>query len=35
MQLQEKLGLTFIMVTHDRQEAMTMADRMAVWLKVK
>jgi putrescine transport system ATP-binding protein len=30
MQLQEKLGLTFIMVTHDQQEAMTMADRMAV-----
>jgi putrescine transport system ATP-binding protein len=30
MQLQEKLGLTFIMVTHDQQEAMTMADRIAV-----
>ncbi len=30
MQLQEKLGLTFIMVTHDQQEAMTMADRLAV-----
>jgi putrescine transport system ATP-binding protein len=30
MQLQQKLGLTFIMVTHDQQEAMTMADRIAV-----
>jgi putrescine transport system ATP-binding protein len=30
MQLQEKLGLTFIIVTHDQQEAMTMADRIAV-----
>jgi putrescine transport system ATP-binding protein len=28
--LQRKLGLTFIIVTHDQQEAMTLADRMAV-----
>jgi putrescine transport system ATP-binding protein len=30
MQLQEKLGLTFIIVTHDQQEAMTVAGRIAV-----
>jgi putrescine transport system ATP-binding protein len=30
MQLKEKLGLTFIIVTHDQQEAMTVADRIAV-----
>jgi putrescine transport system ATP-binding protein len=30
MQLQEKLGLTFVIVTHDQQEAMTVADRIAV-----
>jgi putrescine transport system ATP-binding protein len=30
MRLQEKLGLTFIIVTHDQQEAMTVADRIAV-----
>jgi putrescine transport system ATP-binding protein len=30
MLLQEKLGLTFIIVTHDQQEAMTLADRIAV-----
>jgi putrescine transport system ATP-binding protein len=28
--LQERLGLTFVIVTHDQQEAMTMADRMGV-----
>jgi putrescine transport system ATP-binding protein len=28
--LQKKLGLTFIIVTHDQQEAMTVADRMGV-----
>ena len=28
MRLQEKLGLTFIIVTHDQQEAMTVADRI-------
>ncbi|MEO0498851.1 MAG: ABC transporter ATP-binding protein [Pseudomonadota bacterium] len=28
--LQESLGLTFIVVTHDQEEAMTMADRIAV-----
>ncbi|MEO0637100.1 MAG: ABC transporter ATP-binding protein [Pseudomonadota bacterium] len=31
--LQEKLGLTFIVVTHDQEEAMTMADRIAVMRK--
>ena len=30
MNLQEQLGLTFIIVTHDQQEAMTMADRIGV-----
>ena len=30
MHLQEKLGLTFIIVTHDQQEAMTVADRIGV-----
>jgi putrescine transport system ATP-binding protein len=30
MRLQQKLGLTFIIVTHDQQEAMTVADRIAV-----
>jgi putrescine transport system ATP-binding protein len=30
MLLQEKLGLTFMIVTHDQQEAMTVADRIAV-----
>jgi putrescine transport system ATP-binding protein len=30
MQLQETLGLTFIIVTHDQQEAMTVADRIGV-----
>ncbi len=30
MQLQAKLGLTFIIVTHDQQEAMTVADRIGV-----
>jgi putrescine transport system ATP-binding protein len=30
MNLQEELGLTFIVVTHDQQEAMTMADRIGV-----
>ena len=30
MQLQQKLGLTFIIVTHDQQEAMTVADRIAL-----
>jgi putrescine transport system ATP-binding protein len=28
--LQRELGLTFIIVTHDQEEAMTLADRMAV-----
>jgi putrescine transport system ATP-binding protein len=30
MNLQQELGLTFIVVTHDQQEAMTMADRIGV-----
>ncbi|MFL6798921.1 MAG: ABC transporter ATP-binding protein [Xanthobacteraceae bacterium] len=30
MHLQEQLGLTFIIVTHDQHEAMTLADRMAL-----
>src|ERR1700678_4319210 len=30
MELQRKLGLTFIIVTHDQTEAMTVADRIAV-----
>jgi len=30
MSLQEQLGLTFIIVTHDQQEAMTVASRIAV-----
>jgi spermidine/putrescine transport system ATP-binding protein len=29
-QMQETLGITFIFVTHDQEEAMTMADRIAV-----
>lgn len=28
--IQEKLGITFVMVTHDQEEAMTMATRLAV-----
>jgi putrescine transport system ATP-binding protein len=30
MQLQRRLGTTFIIVTHDQEEAMTMADRIGV-----
>src|SRR5919201_1383 len=30
MQLQQRLGLTFVIVTHDQHEAMTVADRIAV-----
>jgi putrescine transport system ATP-binding protein len=30
MQLQRRLGTTFIVVTHDQEEAMTMADRIGV-----
>lgn len=30
MDLQQELGLTFVIVTHDQDEAMTMADRIAV-----
>ena len=30
MDLQQELGLTFMIVTHDQEEAMTMADRIAI-----
>ena len=30
VELQERLGLTFVIVTHDQEEAMTMASRIAV-----
>jgi len=30
VRLQEELGLTFVMVTHDQEEAMSMAGRLAV-----
>ena len=30
MDLQQQLGLTFMVVTHDQEEAMTMADRIAI-----
>lgn len=30
MNIQEKVGITFVMVTHDQEEAMTMSSRMAV-----
>ena len=30
MELQERLGLTFVIVTHDQEEAMTVADRIGV-----
>ena len=30
MELQDRLGLTFIIVTHDQEEAMTLADRIGV-----
>ncbi|HMN86985.1 MAG TPA: ABC transporter ATP-binding protein [Bauldia sp.] len=30
MDLQQRLGLTFLIVTHDQEEAMTVADRIAV-----
>jgi putrescine transport system ATP-binding protein len=33
MDLQHELGLTFIVVTHDQEEAMTMADRIAIMEK--
>lgn len=35
MDLQQELGLTFVVVTHDQEEAMTMADRIAVMDKGK
>src|SRR5690606_8857495 len=30
MDIQHELGMTFVVVTHDQEEAMTMADRIAV-----
>ena len=30
MELQQRLGLTFVIVTHDQEEAMTVADRIGV-----
>jgi putrescine transport system ATP-binding protein len=30
MELQRRLGMTFIIVTHDQEEAMTVADRIGV-----
>lgn len=30
MDLQQSLGMTFVVVTHDQEEAMTMADRIAI-----
>jgi spermidine/putrescine transport system ATP-binding protein len=33
MRLQSRLGLTFIFVTHDQEEALTMSDRLAVMYK--
>ncbi len=35
MDLQQELGLTFVIVTHDQEEAMTMADRIAIMDKGK
>jgi putrescine transport system ATP-binding protein len=35
MDLQQDLGLTFVVVTHDQEEAMTMADRIAIMDKGK
>ena len=35
MDLQQELGLTFMVVTHDQEEAMTMADRIAIMDKGK
>ena len=32
-QLQRKLGITFIYVTHDQEEALTMSDRIVVMNK--
>ena len=29
-QLQRKLGITFVLVTHDREEALSMSDRVIV-----
>ncbi|MFW8635127.1 ABC transporter ATP-binding protein [Cribrihabitans pelagius] len=34
-QLQQKLGITFVMVTHDQYEAMTMSDRIGVMFQGK
>ena len=34
-QLQRKVGITFVFVTHDQEEALTMADRIAVMMSGK
>jgi spermidine/putrescine ABC transporter ATP-binding subunit len=34
-QLQERVGITFVFVTHDQEEALTMSDRIAVMSKGK
>ena len=30
MEIQQRVGITFVIVTHDQDEAMTVADRIAV-----
>jgi len=35
MNIQDELGITFVVVTHDQEEAMTLSDRMAVMDKGK
>src|SRR5438094_10294740 len=32
-QIQEQVGITFVYVTHDQEEALTMSDRLAVMAK--
>ena len=33
MRIQETTGTTFIIVTHDQEEAMTVASRIAAWIR--
>ena len=33
--IQRKTKVTAILVTHDQEEAMSMADKIAIWIKVK
>ena len=33
MNIQDKVGVTFVVVTHDQEEAMTLSTRIAVWIK--